>query len=112
MIFELTADGSVAVGLNRFDNSSQFNTTGIYWSASTGLISADQLLANLGLSLPAGTQMLEFDSISPDGSTIAGVSFNESTGLAGFIISVPEPASLAVLGLVIPLVAGRRQRRA
>ena len=40
LAIRIAINASIAVGLNRFDNSSPINTTGIYWSASTGLISA------------------------------------------------------------------------
>jgi hypothetical protein len=74
------------------------------------MISANQLLTNLGLTLPPNFQILELTSVSPDGSTIAGIGV-DSVAQQGFIISVPEPAGLAVLSLAVPFVARRRRRR-
>ena len=109
VVFDLSADGSFAVGMNRFDTSSVDNVTGFYWSQATGMISANQLMTNLGITLPAGFSIREFTSISADGSTIAGIGF-EGSNSNSFIVTIPEPAGLALLGLAIPLVARRRQR--
>jgi probable HAF family extracellular repeat protein len=111
IVDDMSADGSIVVGFNRFDNSSFNSSTGFYWSAATGMISANQLISNLGLTLPSGFQVLELTSVSPDGSTIAGIGFDGS-GNTSFIIAVPEPTTgLAMLCVAIPLMARARRRR-
>jgi uncharacterized membrane protein len=108
IVSDLSADGSIAVGFNRFDNGSFNNTTGFYWSAATGMISANELITNLGLSLPANLQILDLTSVSADGSTITGIGV-DAVGYQSFIISVPEPASLALTGMLA--ISGLRRRR-
>ena len=109
VVTDLSADGSLAVGLNRFDTSSIDNVTGFYWSQATGMISANQLMTNLGITLPAGFSIREFTAISADGSTIAGIGF-EGSNYNSFLVTIPEPAGLALLGLAIPLAARRRNQ--
>ena len=109
IVSDLSADGSIAVGFNRFDNSSFNNTTGFFWSAATGMISANQLITNLGLTLPPDLQILDLTSVSPDGSTIAGIGV-DAVGFQSFLINIPEPGGLCLLGLTLPLLSRRRNR--
>ena len=109
VVHDLSADGSFAVGLNRFNTASADQVTGFYWSQATGMISADQWLTSLGITLPSGFAIRELTSISADGSTIAGIGF-EGSNYNSFIVTIPEPAGLALLGLAIPLAARRRRR--
>ena len=100
---DISADGSILVGFNRF--SGQFNdATGFVWTQSTGMVSAAQFLTNLGLSLPANMRVLELTSISADGSTIAGIAIDTVAGGGNqsFIIAIPEPGSALLLGLALP----------
>ena len=108
---DITADGDTVVGFNRF-TSGPNQTTGFVWTQATGMVSADQFLANLGLSLPANYRVVELTSISADGSTIAGVAFNtvSGTGNESFIISIPEPGSALLLGVVLPALRRRGRR--
>jgi uncharacterized membrane protein len=107
---DISADGSIVVGLNRF-TSGPNQTTGFVWTESTGMVSADQFLANLGLSLPPNTRVVDLTSISADGSTIAGVAFNTVSGVGNesFIISIPEPSCAWLLGLALPALTRRRR---
>lgn len=109
VVTDLSSDGSFAVGLNRFNTASADQVTGFYWSQATGMISADQLMTNLGITLPAGYSIREFTAISADGSTIAGIGF-EGANYNSFVVMIPEPAGLAVLGLAVPLLSRRRHR--
>jgi MYXO-CTERM domain-containing protein len=108
---DITADGSMLVGFNRFSGSSFFDATGFVWTQSTGMVSAAQFLTDLGLSLPPNMQVLELTSISADGSTIAGIAVNTGGGPnQSFIISIPEPGSALLLGLALPALVRRRRR--
>lgn len=108
IVSALSADGNIAVGFNRFNIGSQFASTGFYWTQATGMISANQLISNLGLTVPAGLQILDFTSISADGFTIAGVGF-DGGGFQGFRISVPEPSSMFLGTIGVIFVAMRRR---
>ena len=92
IVTDMTADGSIAVGHNQFNIDFSNNAAGFYWSQATGMISADQLLSRLGLSesWPAAYQLADLTSISPDGSTIAGIAIDlvGGTGYQGFLISI------------------------
>ncbi len=109
---DISADGSIVVGFNRYSNQFSNDGTGFYWSAATGMISADQLFANLGLTVPSGLQLLELTTVSPDGKTIGGIGLDLTggTGYQSFIISVPEPTGLGLLLLLaLPVVVRRRK---
>ena len=107
---DISADGSMLVGFNRFTNGPN-QTTGFVWTQATGMVSADQFLASLGLSLPPNFRVVELTSISADGSTIAGIAFNtvSGTGNESFIISIPEPGGALLLGVVVPALLRRRR---
>lgn len=109
---DISADGSMVVGFNRFTNGPN-QTTGFVWTQATGIVSADQFLASLGLSLPANMRVVDFTSISADGFTIGGTAFNTVSGVGNesFIISIPEPGSALLLGLMLPALLRRERKR-
>jgi hypothetical protein len=61
-------------------------------------------------SLSAGTGNLGGDGMGGFTGNLSGVNFNNFAGEQYFSVRVPEPASLAVAGLAIVALAGRRRR--
>lgn len=104
---DVTADGSMVVGYNRL-NFNFLTSTGTVWTASTGLISATQWLANNGVVLPDGFLVQDFSAISADGSTIVGNGLDANFESQAFLIRIPEPSGLGLLGLTLPLWVRRR----
>jgi len=70
----ISGDGSVVVGTNRFIENGPFsNPTGFIWTAADGMRDIRDVLADNGISLPAGFQIDGLTGISQDGTKIVGV---------------------------------------
>ncbi len=80
-------------------------------------MSFDNYLASVGLALAPTQHVWELYSMSADGSAISGIYWDTATSTSSAFVlrnisAVPEPGSWLMLGLALPLVAGRiRQRR-
>lgn len=97
-------DGRTVVGFERdFANpfGGQFGTI---WIEGLGINDLSVFARNAGVPVPDGVNLTIPLAISADGSTIAGLDnfFN------GFIVTIPEPASLALL---VPLAGAALRRR-
>ncbi len=95
-----------------------FNQDTWIYSAQTGVtMSFDNYLASVGLALAPTQHVWELYSMSADGSAISGIYWDTATSTSSAFVlrnisAVPEPGSWLMLGLALPLVAGRiRQRR-
>ncbi|MBN8596121.1 MAG: hypothetical protein J0L78_00440 [Planctomycetes bacterium] len=75
-IMGVSADGSIAVGVHMAFWGS---TTGIVWTASTGLIPATDYFALIGAPIPATYAVLDCSAISADGSAIAATLMDTTT---------------------------------
>ncbi|MFG0284047.1 MAG: GC-type dockerin domain-anchored protein [Phycisphaerales bacterium JB039] len=67
----VSADGSLIVGSNSFDFGPFASRTGMVWTASGGLQSAEDFLAAQGVT-PDGVIIQTFTNVSADGSAIIG----------------------------------------
>lgn len=75
------------------------------WTQSRGMELLTDYVGSFGLNFPAGYTAMEVTGMSSDGRTICG------WGAGGaFVVTVPEPGSMAVLGLVVGIAARRRRR--
>lgn len=70
--YSISADGSMIVGYNRFNGSSD---TGFVWTQATGIISAEQYLASQGVTLTS-LDIATLSAISDDGSVIVGIGYD------------------------------------
>lgn len=109
ILSDITADGSMAVGYNR-QTFNFLTSSGTIWTAETGLISATQWLASSGVTLPDGFLITDLAAISADGFTIVGNGLDASFNSQAFIIHIPEPSGLVLLGTALPMLV-RRQRK-
>lgn len=108
---DISADGSIAVGFNRFSGGPGGSITGVVWTSAQGLRSASDYMASVGVSLPSNLQVQQFTSISADGNTIAGVAIDPANGLnQSFLITVPEPATAGLVSLAAVALMRRRRR--
>ena len=83
-------DGSVIVGANYFTFNGPFsNSTGFIWTAETGMVNAETMLADAGLSLPAGQNMFGLEDISADGTTVVGTSIDGDFLPGTFLLRLP-----------------------
>lgn len=83
------------------------------WDPTSGAhLLANYAASNWGVSLPSGYSLLTAYGISTDGRFVTGSALDPSGNQVGFLISVPEPASIVSLALGSAIVLyGRRRNR-
>ncbi len=92
----VSADGSVVVGQS---HSGSGGYEAFVWESVNGMRSLREVLVNdLGLDLTGWTLKIA-NAVSDDGLTIVGSGMNPSGDYEGWIATIPEPASLALLSL-------------
>lgn len=69
-------DGKIAVGYNRLAFNPNQGGKPIIWTPETGLMNGIDYLTSLGVWIPDDIDLRDFQSISPDGSTIAAAGVN------------------------------------
>jgi probable HAF family extracellular repeat protein len=104
----VSADGSVIVGeasaINPTSRSAPF-----IWDQANGMRSLTQVLADLGVQVPAGWELQSANAISADGLTIAGTGADPAGKFEGWVAVVPEPVALPLLAAAFGMFALRRR---
>ena len=101
---DLSADANMVVGLLRPDTLS---STAFVWTQDQGMRTITDVAASYGFSFPAHQSIWNI-AVSADGTTIAGTLENGPV-LNAFVLTIPTPASLAVLGLSAFITSRRRR---
>lgn len=104
----LTDDGSLIAGWTEFFGPTPRAAT--IWRADGSVMTLASYFATFGVATPEGWTLESCTAISSDGRTFGGTATNAAGGRAGFVASVPAPATgVVVFGAM--LAAGRRVRR-
>ncbi|MCP4247569.1 MAG: PEP-CTERM sorting domain-containing protein [bacterium] len=100
-----SVDGSVVVGTgNGISGSEAF-----IWDALGGMQSLQNMLTSSGMNLGGFTQLTSASGVSADGLTVVGTGTNALGDTEGWIVTIPEPATLWLLAFG-GLAAVRRRR--
>lgn len=101
--YTVSDDGSLVGGYSFFGNE----PTATLWSQTLGTVDLNAYLPTIGVDL-TGWELDYTRDISADGTTIVGDGlFNGE--LRGWVVTIPSPGSVAILGLG-GLMAARRRR--
>jgi len=99
-----TADGSIVVGFGFTDVGQEAS----YWTEPTGMIRMTDVLDQAGLDL-AGWTLTNVYGVTPDGLTFVGSGTNPDGLTEGWVATIPEPASLSLLGFAGAALLRRRR---
>jgi probable HAF family extracellular repeat protein len=91
----VSANGSVVVG----QGDGVYGGEPFYWTASDGMRSLRDILTNDCHLNVTGWSLAEPTGLSADGLTIVGVGFDSTGHQRGWVATIPEPATLLLLGL-------------
>jgi uncharacterized membrane protein len=102
-------DGKTVVGYYRQSPGPATLGEGFIWVEGLGMQNLTTYVTNNGVALPTGWVLSLPLAISGDGTTFAGLA-RTPTGNRGFVVSVPEPASMGAIGVGGLAVLLRRRR--
>jgi probable HAF family extracellular repeat protein len=105
---DCSADGSIIVGQSGPDWST--NNKAFIWNAASGMRNLQDVLVNdCGLDL-TGWNLYSARGISDDGLTIVGYGRNRYGNYEGWIATIPEPATMILLGFGALMMKRKRDR--
>ena len=91
----VSGDGSIVVGLSR--GAADGTNRAFLWTAADGMQDLRDILLGAGTTGLEGWTLYAATGISTDGRTIVGFGINPIGRPEGWIVTIPEPSSLALL---------------
>jgi uncharacterized membrane protein len=109
---DASADGSVIVGNGYFD-ASQTAPSAFIWDAAHGMRDLRSvLISDFHLGEPTMWTLTEATGISDDGLTIVGNGIDRLGVREGWVVHIPAPGALPLLGAAVLFgLRGRRERK-
>jgi len=101
---EMNDDATTIVGFLTLANVTPTQIVGGIWLHGRGWLNAQDHFASLGIFMPEGRTIVRIEEVSSNGQTFLGTFDNGES----FVVSIPAPSSLALLGLAA--IASRRRR--
>ncbi len=92
----LSDDGSVVVGYAQMLTGSD---NACIWTRATGMMLLGDYLTSIGVGVPNDWSFGSAEAISADGRTIAGRGWHGSGSSEAYVITIPAPCSIALLGM-------------
>lgn len=99
----ISDDASIIVGDIQGLGGGALSSTGFVWTRDHGMELIEQFFIRNGVVLPTDLSQSRLWRVAPSGTTLY------LEGYGGYIVTIPAPATLAVLGALIPLSARRRR---
>lgn len=112
-IANAVSDNGIVVGWSGGDPFWGDPEEGFVWTQQGGMVNAHTYLASLGINVPSNLMLNTITSISADGTTLGGQALDLNTFQSSSWIAtapVPEPASIAALGLRALVLIQRRKK--
>jgi len=103
----ISADGSLIAGVGRYADSGLRGA--VAWTERDGLVDLTYLAIARGLLPFEGFSMTTVNALSSDGRVFAG-EISTPSGIRGYILTIPSPASLICFALVGGCCVLRRRR--
>jgi uncharacterized membrane protein len=104
--FDVSANGSTVTGV-------YVDATGSHafiWSAATGIRDVKQLLLSLGLTSVANWNLINAQSISADGTTMAGFGIDPAGNQEGWVATIPGCGTAVPVFMGMWMVGMRKRR--
>jgi probable HAF family extracellular repeat protein len=92
----VSGDGSVIVG-----------RPSMLWTRATGFVNLQEFLLRRGVESVRGWTLTRANDISADGRTIVGTGINPAGEPEGWVATIPEPSTHALLAMAVICAAGR-----
>jgi uncharacterized membrane protein len=107
--YDASGDGSIVVG-GKWDEAYGSGDGGAFmWDRQHGMRSMKDVLTGYGLD-STGWTLTAARGISSDGLTIVGYGINPQGLTEGWIVTIPEPTSVAIMILGASIIASKRRK--
>ena len=101
---DITDDGNMLL-VNAGSEEGGFGS--YLWTSQDGFVSIQDILAQEGITISGDS--VYFSAMSGDGTVLAGDTYTEGIGFTSFVVTIPSPGALLMLGGGLLMLSGRRR---